>query len=285
MVDDISPAWRDWIVSNLQRGCTQESMVESMVQAQFESTFAKTCITRIAGSEMNMEAGALSNEPYRYEPGRIVSGNSISLSDGPVKVALRLGRPEVVLIDGFMSDTECEELIEQSKHKLLPSTIVDPESGERRVIAARSSEGTYFQRGENALIQRLERRISELMNWPVERGEGIQVLHYQAGAEYRPHFDYFPEQNSGSTLHLAQGGQRVATLVMYLNDVTEGGETVFPDVALSVTPKRGSAVYFCYVNSLGQVDPATLHAGAPVLAGEKWIATKWMRQKQYGSDA
>ncbi len=286
MVDNISPAWRDWIVSNLQRGCTRQSMIESMVQAQFDATFAAACIARMAGSEIDMPQTpaprALSNEPYRYEPSRVASGNTIALSDGPVKVALRLSRPEVMLVDGFMSDTECEELIEQSRHKLLPSTIVDPQSGDRRVIAARSSEGTYFQRGENALVQRLERRISELMNWPVERGEGIQVLRYQAGAEYSPHFDYFPEQNSGSALHLAQGGQRVATLVMYLKDVIEGGETVFPDVGLSVTPKRGSAVYFSYVNSLGQVDPATLHAGAPVLAGEKWIATKWMRQRQYG---
>ncbi|MGZ4957047.1 MAG: 2OG-Fe(II) oxygenase [Methylobacter sp.] len=286
MVDDISPAWRDWIVNNLQRGCTRQSMIDSMVQAQFDATFAAACIERIDDAKIDRQqmpvTSFLANEPYRYELSRIVSGNSIALSDGPVKVALRLSRPEVVLIESFMSDKECEELIEQSRYKLLPSTVVDPQSGDRQVIAARSSEGTYFQRGENELVQCLERRISELMNWPVECGEGIQILHYQAGAEYRPHFDYFPEQNAGSIPHLAQGGQRVATLVMYLNEVIEGGETVFPDVGLSVTPKRGSAVYFSYVNSLGQVDPATLHAGAPVLAGEKWIATKWMRQKQYG---
>ncbi|MGZ5075945.1 MAG: 2OG-Fe(II) oxygenase, partial [Methylobacter sp.] len=274
-----SPAWRDWIISNLQRGCTRQSMIEAMVQAQFDATVAADCIERTAAS---LAAGALADEPYRYEPSRIAPGNTISLSDGPVKVALRLSRPEVVLIDGFMSDDECEQLIEQSRHKLLPSTTVDPQSGEGQVIAARSSEGTYFQRGENSLVQRLERRISELMNWPVERGEGMQILHYKAGGEYKAHFDYFPEQNAGSVQHLARGGQRVSTLVMYLNDVIEGGETVFPDVGLSVAPRRGSAVYFAYVNSLGQVDPATLHAGAPVLEGEKWIATKWMRQRQYG---
>ncbi|MGZ5006874.1 MAG: 2OG-Fe(II) oxygenase [Methylobacter sp.] len=279
MVEDISPAWRDWIISNLQRGCTRQSMIEAMVQAQFDATVAADCIERTAAS---LAAGALADEPYRYEPSRIAPGNTISLSDGPVKVALRLSRPEVVLIDGFMSDDECEQLIEQSRHKLLPSTTVDPQSGEGHVIAARSSEGTYFQRGENSLVQRLERRISELMNWPVERGEGMQILHYKAGGEYKAHFDYFPEQNAGSVQHLARGGQRVSTLVMYLNDVIEGGETVFPDVGLSVAPRRGSAVYFAYVNSLGQVDPATLHAGAPVLEGEKWIATKWMRQRQYG---
>ncbi len=86
----------------------------------------------------------------------------------------------------------------------------------------------------------------------------------------------------GSAVHLAKGGQRVSTMVIYLNDVEEAGETTFPDVGLSVTPKKGAAVYFEYCNSQNQVDPLTLHAGAPVAAGEKWIATKWMRQRRYG---
>ena len=69
---------------------------------------------------------------------------------------------------------------------------------------------------------------------------------------------------------------------MYLNDVAEGGETTFPSIHLTVSPKKGSAVYFEYCNSRGQVDPLSLHAGQPVLQGEKWIATKWMRERKYG---
>lgn len=260
-------------------------MIEAMIEAQFDSKFAEEAIAGLAVTIQKPQLQAippLSVQPFQYEPSRIAPGNTITLSDGSVRVALRLEKPNVVLIDGFMSTEECEELIALSKQKLLPSTIVDPQSGDKRVIADRTSEGTFFQRGENDLVQRLEQRASELMNWPVERGEGIQVLHYRKGAEYKSHFDYFPEQDTGSAPHLAESGQRVATLVMYLNDVGDGGETVFPDVGLSVTPKRGSAVYFAYANSLGQVDPATLHAGAPVLDGEKWIATKWMRQRTHG---
>lgn len=281
--DDISPAWGDWIADNLSRGCTPQSMIAAMVQAQFAPEIAAAHIASIATilpkSEMLQPQH---NEPYHYEASRIAPGNTISLGDRTVNVALRLDHPDIVLIHGFMSDEECDTLIEQAREKLLPSTIVDPQSGDFRKIDARTSEGTYFQRGENELVLRLEQRISELMNWPMERGEGIQVLHYRAGAEYRAHFDYFPVQDPGSTSHTASGGQRVATLVMYLNDVTEGGETVFPSIGLSVTPRRGTVAYFAYGNSLGQVDPATLHASAPVLRGEKWIATKWMRQGQYG---
>ena len=282
--NDIPPVWSDWIANNLRRGCTQQSMIEPMVQAQIDAKVAAACIARVADTltQSKMHHASVTS-PYQYEASRIMSGNTIALSNGSVKVVLRLARPDIVLIEGFMSDEECDALIEQSKRKILsPSTIVAPQSGNKEVIDARTSEGMYFQRGENELVQRLERRISELVNWPVERGEGMQVLHYRAGAEYRPHFDYFPMQDPGSASHMVAGGQRVSTLVMYLGDVTEGGETVFPSIGLSITPRRGSAVYFAYANSIGQVDPATLHAGAPVVSGEKWIATKWMRQRQYG---
>ena len=142
----------------------------------------------------------------------------------------------------------------------------------------RTSEGMAFKLSETEVIKTIEHRIYELSNLPIENGEGIQVLHYPIGTEFRPHYDYFPENHLGSKEFLEQGGQRVATLVMYLNDVDEGGETVFPELNLSVYPKKGSALYFSYANSLGQLDEKTLHGGAPVVKGEKWIATKWIRK-------
>ncbi len=282
--NELSSAWQEWIISNSQRGCSVKSMIEAMVNAQFEATFAKQCIEKFMAIDIASLPTTKTDEPYRYEPSRIASGNTIALADKSVHVALRLSHPEVVLFNHFMSDDECDALIALAKDKTLsPSTVVDSTSGKGEVITARSSEGTYFQRGENTLVQSLERRISQLMNFPIENGEGIQVLHYLPGAEYRPHFDYFPKHDAGSARHLNLGGQRIATLVMYLNDVENGGETFFPEANLSVTPKKGSAVYFSYFNSLGQTDSATLHAGNPVLAGEKWIATKWVRQTKYGS--
>lgn len=103
------------------------------------------------------------------------------------------------------------------------------------------------------------------------------MLNYKPGTEYKPHFDYFPATQEGNASNPEKKGQRVSTLIIYLNDVEEGGATVFPSIGLSVIPKRGSAVYFEYYNSLGQVNPLTLHAGAPVIKGEKWAVTQWMR--------
>jgi prolyl 4-hydroxylase len=282
--NELPSEWQEWIISNLQRGCTIESMVQSMVNAGFLANVAQSLIEKFMTLDTQNLPVINSDESYHYEPSRIQKGNFILLDDKTVHVAFRLSSPEIILFNEFMSEEECDTLIELAKNKtLLPSTVVDPNSGNGEVIKARSSEGTFFQRGENTLIQCLEKRISQLMNCPIENGEGIQILHYLSGAEYRPHFDYFPTNQAGSSKHLHSGGQRIATLVMYLNNVEKGGETYFPDANVSVTPKKGAAVYFSYFNSLGQTDKATLHAGNPVLAGEKWIATKWIRQHKYGS--
>jgi prolyl 4-hydroxylase len=119
------------------------------------------------------------------------------------------------------------------------------------------------------------------MNRPAENSEGLQVLHYRPGAEYPPHFDFLVPSNSASSQSIARSGQRVSTLIVYLNDVPEGGETVFPEAGLSVVPRRGNGLYFEYTNSLMQVDVRSAHGGAPVTQGEKWIVTKWMRSRRF----
>jgi prolyl 4-hydroxylase len=279
----LTAAWRKWLIENLQRGCTHDSLLAVMLQNQFTQADAFAHIATVATDLANnpIVENVAAPEKYHYEASRIASGNTIHLKDRQVSVSMRLAQPDIVAFDHFMSPEECEHLIALSAEKCQRSGVVDPETGKTIILPARSSEGCYFQRGENTFIEQLDERISALMNWPVDHGEGIQILHYSNGGEYKPHFDYFPVDQKGSATHLATGGQRVATLVMYLNNVEAGGETVFPEFGLKVTPRQGSAVYFAYFNSCGQVDPATLHGGAPVTAGEKWIATKWMRQNKY----
>lgn len=276
-VSILSPDWSKWIASNLEQGCSEASLVEIMVNKRFDRAVAASAVKEVAVRRPSVAQ----QEAYRYEESRIGLGNEYRLNDRTVKVRTRLTRPDIVVVDDFLSKDECEEIIRQSKGKLSRNTVVDPETGRFNVIGDRTSSGTYLQRDENEFVARLDRRIAELMNWPLECGEGIQVLNYKPGAEYKAHFDYFPPEQVQRDPTFSRSGQRVATLVMYLNDVEQGGETCFPEIGLSVLPKQGSAAYFAYANSLGQVDPLTLHAGAPVIAGEKWIATKWMRQRPY----
>jgi prolyl 4-hydroxylase len=156
-------------------------------------------------------------------------------------------------------------------------------TGKDVVSGQRTSLGMFFQLRENSFIGRLDQRIAEIMNLPPEHGEGLQILYYPAGAGSAPHFDFLLPSNPANQASLARSGQRVSTLVTYLNEVEGGGETVFPEAGWAVSPVRGNAVYFEYANTLNQLDHASLHASNPVTQGEKWVATKWMRQRPFVS--
>ena len=275
--------WHDWIVHNLARGCTIQALVEDMCRSGFEPSFAHDTVTALARGEAPAATPVASNVGgYVADPPRLAAGNILPTHDREVRVLLRVTTPTLAVLDAVLSDAECDELIRRSADKLQRSTTVDPVHGGYEVIAARSSEGTYFPVNADDFIARLDRRIAELMNCPVENGEGLQVLHYGEGGEYQPHFDYFTPGDPGSETQMVVGGQRVSTLLIYLNDVAQGGATVFPTLGLRVNPKKGMAVYFEYSNGDGDVDPLTLHGGEPVEKGEKWIITKWMRQRRYG---
>lgn len=280
----LTDEWHRWIRENYARGCDEASLVTSLIQAGIEPYAAGMAVLQaMSGSAVASVAVPSTTQAYVQSAPRMPQvGSVIPTTDRAIRVSMRMAAPVVALLDNVMSTQECDRLIEMSRAKLQRSTIVDPTNGEHKVIVDRGSSGTHFAVNENAFISSLDRRIAELMHWPLEHGEGLQILNYQVGGEYKPHFDYFPPEQVGSGLHLAKGGQRVSTLILYLNDVDQGGETIFPAIHLSVIPKKGSAIYFEYCNDAGQVDPSTLHGGAPVLSGEKWIATKWMRQRRYG---
>ncbi|MEV6139431.1 2OG-Fe(II) oxygenase [Nocardia sp. NPDC051990] len=275
MTTAMDASWRNWLQENLARGCSVESVVESMIRGGFDKDAASAAVRAFLAGEIP------DFSRYEYDTCPVSPDRIIHAHDRAIYSVLRVEQPQLILFGNVLSAEECDQVIELAEGKLQRSTIVDPDTGRPEIIRNRSSESTYFQLSETPLIDRLDRRISALMNWPLENGEGLQILRYGVGGEYRPHFDYFPPDQPGNAAHIARGGQRTATLVVYLNDVEGGGDTLFPEAGISIFPRKGHAVYFRYFNNLGQLDPATKHAGAPVLAGEKWIMTKWMRRYRY----
>ena len=274
----LTPQWRMWIEQNLARGCARESLIADMVREGFDFQYARNAV-----AQCRVAVTVPATAGYTPDPPRIARTNHIVAADRTIAVAMRLERPVIAVLDNVLAPKECDELIARCAPRLRRSTTVDPQRGTHEVIPDRSSDGTYFPLNADPFIARLDRRIAALMNWPVENGEGLQILRYRTGGQYTPHFDYFPPDDPGSAAALRVGGQRVSSLVIYLNDVLSGGGTVFPELKLTVTPRKGCAVYFEYCNSHGQLDPLTLHGGLPVERGEKWIATKWMRQRRYAT--
>jgi prolyl 4-hydroxylase len=203
----------------------------------------------------------------------------LDAGDRRVQALAVMREPPIIVFGQLLDAQDCEALMDAARPRLQRSLTVSLASGGEEENADRTSQGMFFQRGETELIDRIEQRLARLLNWPVENGEGLQVLRYGPGTEYKPHYDYFDPTAPGTGSILQRGGQRVATVVIYLNEPTAGGATVFPDAQFECMPVRGNAVFFNY----SRPDPSSrsLHAGAPVIQGEKWIATKWLREGRF----
>ncbi|KAG2629703.1 probable prolyl 4-hydroxylase 3 [Panicum virgatum] len=198
--------------------------------------------------------------------------------------------PRASLYHNFLSKEECDHLISLAKPRLKKSRVVDAETGGTKESSVRTSSGMFLKRGQDQVVRRIERRIADYTSIPLENGEGLQVLHYQVGQKFDPHFDY--TENGYVTKN---GGPRQATLIMYLSDVEDGGETVFPSAmaksgsshggrgkrGLSVKPKMGDALLFWSMRPDGSSDPKSRHGASPVIRGDKWSATKWMHVHEY----
>lgn len=285
MTQAITPQLRQWIVEQAQAGHAAESVLKSMIDSGWHEEIAIAALESTLRGHLEEEAVPSEVAPGLPEP---VAVPDLALQESPlyldggdrrVHVLNVMNNPRIVVLGGLLSDAECDELIALATPRLARSLTVATQTGGEEINEDRTSNGMFFQRGETGVVQRLEARLARLLDWPEENGEGLQILHYRPGAEYKPHYDYFDPTELGTPTILKRGGQRVATIVMYLAEPEKGGGTTFPDVSFEVAPKRGNAVFFSY----DRPHPVTrtLHGGAPVLAGEKWIATKWLREGRF----
>ncbi|CAN1745709.1 Prolyl 4-hydroxylase 1 [Linum perenne] len=227
-----------------------------------------------------------------------------SLRIGLVKPEVISWSPRIIVLHNFLSIEECDYLRALARPRLQVSTVVDAKTGKGVKSNVRTSSGMFLSSAERRypFVQAIEKRIAVYSQVPSENGELIQVLRwvsnlitrsylqqrrYEKEQFYKPHHDYFSD-----TFNIQRGGQRVATMLMYLSDNVEGGETYFPLAGtgectcggkvmkgMSVKPVKGDAVLFWSMGLDGESDHKSIHGGCEVLSGEKWSATKWMRQK------
>ncbi|KAJ8762163.1 hypothetical protein K2173_007317 [Erythroxylum novogranatense] len=203
--------------------------------------------------------------------------------------------PRAIVYHNFLSKEECDHLISLAKPHMKKSTVIDSKTGKSVDSRVRTSSGMFLSRGQDQIVQAIEKRIADFTFIPVENGESLQILHYEIGQKYEPHYDFFLDD-----FNTRHGGQRTATVLMYLSDVEEGGETVFPSAkanfssvpwwndlskcgkqGLSLKPKMGDALLFWSTTPDASLDPSSLHGSCPVIKGNKWSATKWMHLLEY----
>lgn len=277
----ITPELRAWIVAQARAGCRPEDVLQSMRASGWDEDTALAALETTLEQFLQERAAAQALPAPVAVPDPDLAGapSVVRALDRDVSVLLCMRSPRLIVFGGLLSDDECERMIDQAAPRLVRSETVHNPTGGSEVHDARTSDGMFFERGEFPICDLIERRIAALVRWPLENGEGLQVLRYRPGAEYKAHHDYFDPAQPGTPTILQRGGQRVGTLVMYLNTPAKGGGTAFPDVGVEVAPIRGNAVFFSYDRP--HVATRTLHAGMPVVEGEKWVATKWLREREF----
>jgi len=190
-------------------------------------------------------------------------------------------KPDIECISGLLDRMECSHLAGLAMPHLKPSRVIsDQQSG--KATHGRSSEGMNFHPGlRDIVVTNVIRRLCELANCAESQAEALTVLMYIPGGQYRVHPDYFPTESAAGSRQLENGGQRIKTLVCYLNEVGAGGETEFPYLDLKIKPEPGCVVLFENADSNGLPYLDSRHAGLPVTAGSKWISTLWLRQTDH----
>lgn len=281
MSQSITPELRQWIIEQAQAGHGHEAVLRSMLASGWQEDVAIEAMETTLQQHLDAEAVRRGLPPAVPVPEPQLADSPLYLDAGDrrVHVLQAMFQPRIVVFGDLLSDEECDALIDAARPRMARSLTVATRTGGQEVNDDRTSNGMFFTRGESEMIARIEARIARLVNWPIENGEGIQVLQYGPGAEYKPHYDYFEPGEPGTPSIVQRGGQRVATLVMYLSEPARGGGTTFPDIHMEVAPKRGNAVFFSYERP--HPSTRTLHGGAPVIEGEKWIATKWLREREF----
>lgn len=177
--------------------------------------------------------------------------------------------PSIEMVRSLFSADECAWLMKRAEPLLQPSAIVDPATRRPVPHPFRTSWGMNFgPTEEDLVVNALNRRLAQATGTEPGWGEPLHILRYASGQEYRPHLDALP----------AATNQRIVTALVYLNEGYEGGETHFPELDVKVRGGTGDVLVFRNALPDGRADTRMRHAGLPVTSGEKWLATRWIRQ-------
>jgi len=182
-------------------------------------------------------------------------------------------QPIIQKVKGFLTPEECDVLIDCAKNKLRPCNEI-------AAGVNRTGWGVFLREGEEhtPAIQQILMRMKKFV--PINNeSEVMQIIRYKEGEATSAHYDFFNPLTPNGAMKIGIYGQRVATVLMYLNDVEEGGATTFPELNIVIPPKKGDAVVFYNCKPNGDPDPLTLHTGDKLIKGTKWLAIKLINKK------
>ena len=191
-------------------------------------------------------------------------------------------RQMVAVVHDFISEEECEEILAHTWQNMKRSKVASKD-GKGQKHDKRTGSNTWLKHDASPIIKGVADRISEMVRMPLDNAEPFQVVHYKVGQEYNYHYDSFDESDIGfNEEYTKNGGQRLITVLGYLRDVPKGGETGFSRLGVNIQPRRGSIIVWWNVEpNTTKREIKSLHAGLPVLEGEKYAFNLWFREREF----
>jgi len=252
--------WEEWIDHNISLGNCKNIMFQKSLDAGYSYDLIK--------KKLNMDYVLSSVLPEELT-------NKCAL-----KNAIRVNNEnlEIYKIENFLNNEECDKLIQNiNSSNLLDSQTIN--INEKNVVNSfRTSKTCHFEYTD--FINNIDTRICKTIGINNRFAEKMQAQKYVIGQEFKLHTDYF--DNDILSKNDSIKSQRTWTFMVYLNDMPDessGGHTCFPYAYLSFQPKRGMAIIWNNLNK-GNVNIFSHHQGMPILKGEKYIITKWFREKE-----
>ena len=209
----------------------------------------------------------------------------IPLADWTTSPAVRIvvDRPRVVVIEKFMSPAECDWVIQRGRSGLARAKVYRGSATPRAAESRTNTEASFTIFNADVVLNLLRERMAAATRAPVSHFEIAKLLHYEPGQQFALHADFLQPNTPELVQEIQLRGQRAATLLVYLNEDYEGGETEFPRIPLRFKGKRGDALIFTNLDPAGAPDYDTVHAGSPPTSGEKWVLSQWIRTRPVSS--
>ncbi|XP_055616103.1 prolyl 4-hydroxylase subunit alpha-1-like [Toxorhynchites rutilus septentrionalis] len=228
---------------------------------------------QLCRGEVNRTAADMSVLKCRY-----VTNKSPFLKIAPLKLEEANLRPYIVIYHDVMADAEIELVKRLAKPRFRRATVQNYKTGELEVANYRISKSAWLKDDEHPYIRAIGQRVQDMTGLTMATAEELQVVNYGIGGHYEPHFDFARREETNAFKSLGTGN-RIATVLFYMSDVTQGGATVFPSIRVALRPKKGTAAFWYNLHASGNGDYATRHAACPVLTGTKWVSNKWIHER------
>lgn len=251
----LSSDWRDWLRLNRERGCDRLALFRLAEQEGFDP--------EVIGLELGLAGPAAAwSSPPLLDP-----------AHQPRGWRLDTDLAQIVEIPALLSRAECQRLITAIDHALVPSTVT------RGPSDYRTSQTCHLADVAPELTGSLDARLAGLVGVDPALAEPLQGQRYGPGQYFKAHTDWFAPGTEEYEEHTRLCGQRTWTLMVYLNAVELGGETLFARIGRAFTPVPGLALGWNNLDAEGRPNHATLHEALPVQRGQKYVVTKWFRER------